>query len=280
MTASEPVAPTIEYLDRRGGRIAYQVSGTGPLVVCVPGMGELRSSFRFLVPDLVTAGFRVAVLDIRGHGDSDATFGSYDDVALAGDIRALVEHLGGPAAVVGSSMGAAASVLAAVEHGELFSALVMTGPFVRDVPLSKMQTWMMRAAMGGPWARRVWLSYYPKFYPGTPPADFEQHRAEIGAAMQRKGHRAAFTKTTRTSHSPADAVLDSVRTRTLVVMGAQDPDFPDPTAEAHMIASRVHGRAEIVAESGHYPHAQRPNLVSPLVIDFLTSVTRSVPNGD
>ncbi|HYM84544.1 MAG TPA: alpha/beta hydrolase, partial [Candidatus Dormibacteraeota bacterium] len=31
------------YHGRPGGRIAYDVAGEGPLVVCVPGMGDLRS---------------------------------------------------------------------------------------------------------------------------------------------------------------------------------------------------------------------------------------------
>ncbi len=65
---------TTQYLDRGEGRIAYDVTGSGPLVVAVPGMGDLRSSYRHLAPALVDAGFRVATMDLRGHGDSDTTF--------------------------------------------------------------------------------------------------------------------------------------------------------------------------------------------------------------
>ena len=61
-------------LARPEGRIGYDVTGDGPLVVCLPGMGELRSSYRFTVPALAAGGFRVATMDLRGHGDSDATF--------------------------------------------------------------------------------------------------------------------------------------------------------------------------------------------------------------
>ena len=68
----------------------------GPLVICVPGMGELRQSYRLLAPLLVEKGCRVVTLDIRGHGDSEATFSSYDDVALASDILALIDELGEP----------------------------------------------------------------------------------------------------------------------------------------------------------------------------------------
>jgi alpha-beta hydrolase superfamily lysophospholipase len=71
----------VHYLDRPEGRVAFEVTGAGPLVICLPGMGELRSSYRFTVPALAAAGFRVATMDLRGHGDSDATFTAYDDVA-------------------------------------------------------------------------------------------------------------------------------------------------------------------------------------------------------
>ena len=58
--------PATRFLDRGAGRIAYDVIGNGPLVVAVPGMGDLRSTFRHLVPALVDAGFRVATMDLRG----------------------------------------------------------------------------------------------------------------------------------------------------------------------------------------------------------------------
>ena len=68
---------TYSHIQRPEGRLAYDVTGTasGPLVICVPGMGELRQSYRLLAPLLVEEGCRVVTLDIRGHGDSDATFG-------------------------------------------------------------------------------------------------------------------------------------------------------------------------------------------------------------
>ena len=69
---------TTRTLQIDGGTIAYDVSGTAdphrPLVICVPGMGELRSSFRHTVTALVGAGYRVATFDLRGHGHSSTTF--------------------------------------------------------------------------------------------------------------------------------------------------------------------------------------------------------------
>src|SRR5919106_835129 len=127
---------TTAFLERPGGRIAYDVGGAGPLVVLVPGMGDLRSVYRFVAPALVDAGYRVATMDLRGHGDSDATFDSYNDVALGADLIALIEHLGGPATIVGNSMGAGGAAWAAAQAPDLVTGLILVGPFVREVPVS------------------------------------------------------------------------------------------------------------------------------------------------
>ena len=148
-----------QFLRRDEGRVAYEVSGEGPLVVCVPGMGELRSVYRYTVPALVANGFRVASMDLRGHGDSDASFSSYDDPAAASDIGALIGHLGGPAVIVGNSMGGAAAVMVAAASPELVTGLVLVGPVVREQPTGALTSLLMRLLMGGPWARaaaRVW----------------------------------------------------------------------------------------------------------------------------
>jgi pimeloyl-ACP methyl ester carboxylesterase len=261
------------YLERPEGRIAYDVAGEGPLVVCLPGMGELRSTYRHTAPALVQAGFRVATMDLRGHGDSDATFSSYDGVAAGGDALALVEHLGQPAVLVGNSMGAAAAAWAAAERPDLVDGLVLIGPFVRDVPMNPLVGLTFRLAMSGPWARRVWVSYLPKLSPGTRQDDYEDHREAISASLARPGRAAAFTATTRSSHAPVDARLGDVRAPTLVVMGTLDPDFPDPAAEAQHVADRLGGDVLLVEGAGHYPHADDPEAVNPALLSFLAEAT-------
>ncbi len=238
-------------------------------MVCVPGMGELRSAYRFTTPALVAAGFRVATMDLRGHGDSDATFDQYDDVAAGGDALALVEELGGPAVLVGNSMGAGAAAWAAAERPDLVNGLVLVGPFVRNVPMNPLLGWVFRMAMSGPWARRVWTAYLPSLSPGQRPPDFQEHRAAISASLQRPGHARAFTATTRTSHAPVEARLDQIHTPTLVVMGERDPDFPDPGAEARHIADALRGEVLLVPDGGHYPQAEFPEIVNPAIVDFL-----------
>ena len=155
-----------ETLDRPGGRIAYSLSGDGPLAVCIPGMGDLRQVYRFLAPALNEAGVRVAAMDLRGHGDSEATFDSYNDVAAGSDAVELVKKLGGPALLVGNSMGAGAAVWAAAEAPELVAGLVLLGPFVRNPPVNPLAAAMFRLALLRPWGPAAWYAYYASLYPG------------------------------------------------------------------------------------------------------------------
>ena len=123
-----------QHLSRPEGRIAYSLDGpaAGPLVVLIPGMGDLRSTWRELTGPLVEAGHRVAVMDLRGHGDSDTTFRTHETVVTGQDAIALVEHLGGPAVLVGNSMGASAAAWAAAERPDLVAGLVPPAAFLRE----------------------------------------------------------------------------------------------------------------------------------------------------
>ena len=266
---------TPHFLTRPEGRIAYDLAGSGPLVVCVPGMGELRSTYRHTVPALVAAGYRVATMDLRGHGDSDTTFTTYDDLAAAQDALALVDELGGPALLIGNSMGAGAVAWAAAERPDLVSGLVLSGPFVRNPPTSRAMLAMFRVLMSGPWAAKAWLSYLPTLSPGQRPADYVEHRAAIAASLRDRAHRRAFAATTRTTHEPVEQRLDEVRCPVLVVMGEQDPDFEDPAAEAQWVAERLHGELVMVPETGHYPHADRADVVNPALVRFASASMRA-----
>lgn len=260
------------YLERPGGRLAYDVTGSGPLVICAPGMGDVRSVYRFLAAGLVEAGYRVATMDLRGHGESDTSFDAYDDVALGGDLLALASELGGPAVLAGSSMAAGAAVWAAAESPESVSGLVLLGPFVRDIPTGLAIRLALRVGLWRPWGPHVWSRFYASLYPAAPPVDLVSHRSAIRAGQRRPGGWRAFLATTRTSHAPAEARLDDVAAPSLVVMGTADPDFPDPSAEARLIADRLDGDVLLVPGAGHYPHAEFPAVVTPEVLRFLGEV--------
>ena len=261
------------YINRPEGRVAYDVDGEGPLVVLVPGMGDLRASYRFVAPALRKGGYRVARTDLRGHGDSDTTFASYGDVETAGDIVALIEELHGPAVVVGNSMGAGAAAYAAAERPDLINGLALIGPFVRNSKTTAIQRVLLRIAMARPWAPISWNSYLPKLYKGQLPVDFDEYRKSVVSSLRRPGYAKSFSVTTRTDHAVAESHLGGVAAPTLIVMGEQDPDFPDPRAEADWISHILHAAVVMVPDAGHYPQSQQPEITTSAVLDFLEEVS-------
>jgi pimeloyl-ACP methyl ester carboxylesterase len=272
MNATENTTAT-RYLQRPEGRIAYDVRGSGPLVVMIPGMGEIRSSFRFLAPVVADRGFTVVTVDLRGHGDSDSTFTSYGDEATVSDTIALLDELGRPAVLVGNSLGAAASVIVAAQRPDLVLGLALIGPWARDPQKSSVFARLAFRAMLAPlWARSVWNAYLPTLYRGTKPVDFADYRAALSASLKRPGHTKAFSQTSHTTHTLSGELIVTVESPALVVMGALDPDWPDPIAEAAWVATQLNAATLIVDDAGHYPHSQRPEVTTPAILEFLTGL--------
>src|SRR5689334_22836250 len=121
-----------KFLEIDGGTIAYDLTGaTGPLVVLAHGMGDSREAYRFLTPMLIEAGYRVAAVDLRGCGESSVDWPGYTRTDIAGDLVAVVRHLGGPAVLVGHSIAGGAVTIAAATDPELVTAVVELAPFTR-----------------------------------------------------------------------------------------------------------------------------------------------------
>lgn len=256
--------------------MAYDIQGTGPLLVLVPGMGELRSSYRHLTPSLVAAGYTVATTDLRGHGDSDTSFTSYGDVETAADIRALITELGRPAVIVGNSLAAGAAVIVAAEHPAQVDGLVLVGPFVRNPPANALITGAFRVMMNPLWIASVWKAYMPTLYSGRKPDDFDEYRSAVVSSLKRSAYGKAFSLTTRqTTHDPAEAQLGGVTAPTLVIMGEKDPDFKNPAAEAAFIGEALAAKVVMVPEAGHYPQAQQPKITSDAILAFLKALPRA-----
>ncbi len=271
-TMPTPLSTPTRSLDVPGGRLAYDDTGAGPLVVCVPAVGDVRASYRFLVPPLVAAGYRVITMDLRGHGDSSVGWADYRDTAIAGDVLALIGALdAGPAILIGNSYGGAAVAYAAAVDPAAVRALVLLDAFVRDVPQTALQRLGVRAvaALGA----GAWVSYYKSLYKATPPADLAAYTARLKANLREPGRYDATKAMLYGRHAAVEARLGDIAAPTLVVMGSKDPDFPDPAAEARGTANalRAAPRVEVamVAGAGHYPHAESPAAVGPAVVAFL-----------
>ena len=274
-------ADDVRYLEVPGGRIAYQVMGQGPLIVLSHGIGDLRQSYRFLAPVLVKAGYRVANANLRGHGDSSTGFQSISRSDVAGDLLALIRHLGGPAVIVGQSLSGGAATIAAAQAPELVAAIVEINPFTRTqqpnvgalLRIRRYRRGMLR--LGGTQLFRslsAWMRYLDLAYP-TKPADYDDYTAALRAKLTEPGRMAEFLKTLKSTPADAEAQLPNVQCPALIVIGSADPDFPDPAAEGEAIVAALSpglGTLKLLDGAGHYPHAERPNELAALITNFLT----------
>jgi len=264
-----------EFLDVPGGRLAYDVSGPqdGPLVLCVPGMGDIRQVFRFSAPALVEAGYRVVRMDQRGHGGSSSGWASYGSPATGADMLALVRHLGGPATIIGHSSAAAAAVWAAAEEPTLVSALVLIGPFARQRELSAV----LRLALAVVTSRAaIWSRiYYPTMYKAPKPADFNGYVRALQANLREPGRMAATRGAMGRQAECYDRAAD-VSCPVRIVMGSKDPDFPDPAAEAayarELMGAHTETTLSMIDGAGHYPHAELAGATVSEVLPFLADV--------
>jgi pimeloyl-ACP methyl ester carboxylesterase len=279
-----------EYLDIEGGRIAYNEIGSGPLIVLSHGIGDRRQAYRFLAPRLAAAGYRVVSADLRGHGDSSMGWKSVTGTEaitrtdIAGDLLALIEHLGGPAVIVGHSISGGAATIAAAQGPDLVSAIVELNPFTKTQAISLGGLVRIRRYRRGMFrligtqyfhSLRSWLRYLDVAYP-TKPADYTEYIAVLTAKLREPGRMAEFNKTGKSTPADAGAQLPNVTVPALVIMGTLDPDFADPRAEGEAVVAAMPsgvGQVAMVEGAGHYPHAQSPDQVAVLVIGFIKEHT-------
>ena len=270
---SRPGSPTAtRYLEEEGGRIAYDDVGEGPLIVATPAMLDLRFELRYLTPLLVEAGFRVVTIDQRGMGETSARWPEYGSVALAHDLIALMRHLdAGPAVIYGTSNGAAAAVNVAVEAPELVRGLVLAAPFVRDGKMSWLQRRLMSLMRIPFLTLPIYMSYFPNWEPRRPRvADFDEHMAELRSNLSEPSRRKVILAyALQQTHREAEARLSKVTVPSLVIMGTGDIDWPDPTAEAKWIVSRLGSELILLDGAGHHPHVEYPREVAQAVKDFV-----------
>lgn len=113
--------------------IAFLDEGAGEPIVLVHGFAsnkEVNWVFPGWVTTLTRAGRRVIALDNRGHGQSTKLYdpAAYHSAMMAGDLRALLDHLGLQRAdIMGYSMGARNTAFLALAHPERVRAAVLGG---------------------------------------------------------------------------------------------------------------------------------------------------------
>jgi pimeloyl-ACP methyl ester carboxylesterase len=199
---------------------------------------------------------------------------------VAGDLVALIRHLGGPAVIVGHSLSGGAATIAAAAAPDLVSGIVEVGPFTRKPHYSLGGLLRIRRYRRGALlmagvallrSLNMWMRYLDVAYPEKP-ADYAAYMTALRARLSEPGRMPEFLKTLKTSGGDAGAQLPRISCPALVIMGTEDPDFADPQAEAEGIVAAMPaglGAIAMIKGGGHYLHAQCPDEVAVLTTSFL-----------
>jgi alpha-beta hydrolase superfamily lysophospholipase len=129
----EPITGTVQSFD--GTTIYYDLydQASRAAVLVVPGFWRFRrhASMRALAAQLHALGYRAAIMDPRGHGDSGGTYGfnlheHHDVMAVAEELlrRLPIESI----TLIGLSYGGAVAVSTAARHDLPLASLLLISP--------------------------------------------------------------------------------------------------------------------------------------------------------
>jgi 3-oxoadipate enol-lactonase len=215
-----------------------------------------------------SANHRVARWDRRGCGRSPRPSGQYSSVDdLAAVARAVSDP---PAALVGCSFGSLITLHCALDHPELVSKLVLTGPIITGMPLS--EHFAHRGGRGvpapdAPDAEQIayWSAVDPWFVAPANTAARERLRALLTANPQ---NLRPPVELERPPEKPALPRLGEIAVPTLIVVG--EWDIPDVHAHSGALEAGIPGAGRVVLPgSGHLPHLEVPDEFNRIVLEFL-----------
>jgi epoxide hydrolase 4 len=278
----------VAYADLGDARLHYVEAGDGPLVVLLHGFPEFWFSWRFQIPALAAAGFRVVAPDMRGYNLSSrpSSVAAYDVERVAADVRDLIRERGSERALLaGHDWGGAVAWATAMNHPGVVDRLaILNVPHPRRMlhglrrPRQLARSWYVlffqlpwlpeRLMRVGGW--RAWRRLFEnEARPGAfTPQDMERYVeawSQPGAPTAMTNYyRAALRQRPRR----AKARIRPVEAPTLVIWGERDRHLGAELAEP--------GRADVpnlervvrLPDASHWVHQDEPERVSQLLVDF------------
>jgi pimeloyl-ACP methyl ester carboxylesterase len=289
--------PTSQWVDL-DGPVHYVDHGgpaDGPLLVCVHGLGGSLLNWSALAPRLTDTA-RVVAVDLAGFGQTRAVVRSSSVSANQQLLsRFLSEVIGGPAIVVGNSMGGLITILQANAHPETVAGAVLIDPALpmavgaRPDPLVAATFAMYAVAPLGRAALRArrrrttpeqaamdLLRLCCVDADRVPPDVVEQHIAlarvrrsysEVDDAMlvAARSLMALLARRRRTA-----ALLAGMHDPVLLLHGDKDRLVPLASARAAARANPT-WRFEVAEGVGHVPQLEVPGWTAEHILDWLAT---------
>jgi pimeloyl-ACP methyl ester carboxylesterase len=253
-----------------GVRLFVEDQGTGRPVVLLPGLGDAGWVWR-LQRVAVGQVARAIVVDSRGLGRSDRPPAPYSIGRMAQDVAAVVVDAGGgPAVVVGASMGGFVAATLAVLRPDLVRGLVLVatsvgGPGSVPVPDDVRAAWLA-ASVRSP-EEFVRATMQRSFSADWPTEHRERYEELVAARLE----SATPMESWRVQYDACEAFLSvglppgDVEVPTWVVHGLHDAVIPFENAE---VTRRRIPHAELVdLNAGHLCWFERPHLVNRLLVE-------------
>ncbi|MEV4292932.1 alpha/beta hydrolase [Nonomuraea bangladeshensis] len=274
----------IRTVHANGLEFAYLTLGDGPLALCLHGFPDTAHTWRHLMPALAERGYRAVAPFLRGYAPTEIPAdGAYEGAALAADVLALHEELGGgaDAVVIGHDWGAfpvhqcagrfrRAVALAVPPPGALAGSFFDYEQLRRSFYIFLFQTPLAETAAAAPgFLEGLWRDWSPGYDAAQDLAFVRRSLlddpANLAAAI---GYYRAMLGTTPPSGRYPEPDPEA-RGPVLYLHGAQDGCLGAglvKDAVAHLPGG---SRAEIVADAGHFLHLERPDEVNRLILDWL-----------
>lgn len=267
-------------LERNGARIAYDVTGEGPVVLLGHSLLCGRWMWDGVAPKLAEK-YKVVNAEFRGHHASTcATPYTMDD--LADDWLALLDELGADkAALVGLSMGGMTAMRVALRAPERVSALVLMDSSADREPWIKrlkyrIMTWLYRRnGFNDSLLKQIAPIMFGSTTMRSRPELVEQLAAHLREHDRAELIRVINAVVRRNAMSP----IEAIKAPTLVLVGEQDAATVPARSEA--IARRIHGATLVrIPDAGHLSALEQPDRVAQATLDFLgTSWGHSQPSN-
>jgi pimeloyl-ACP methyl ester carboxylesterase len=269
-------------------------SGTAPVLVLIHGLGDEADSWRYLIPLLNSAGYRVLALDLPGFGRSAAQ-GRISLKKHADSVLRLLDSAKirpeAPVFLVGNSLGALVAETAAFKKPGLVKGLILLDGSMPGGPAKVGLLALAKLLFSRKWYRDyranpegAWASLYPYYadLDSMPLEDKGFLRERVMARVNSPTQERAFFATQRSliwafgvSFPGYAQKVRLFKGKITLLWGEKDRIMPLSTAEPFKTL-RNDIEFRIIPGAGHLPQQENPVETAKFITEFVNKAVKAV----